>query len=216
MDSIIYLLFSFSYILLLITALYAAYRHEWNKGSFLLLVLTGLVLDNAIIGLGASIGKSGLLESLNMSRYWMHAFFTPLLVIFCLYMLETIGIQRVWLTLIFWGLTITLIIYELWTVTLNVNLEPQMEYGALRYENSSEGPPVMVLVVSFVILLVSLFVWKKRRWIWMMVGITMMMIGSFIEFPIPSTAAVNGFELLLMITLTATYIRFLKVESTNL
>ncbi|WP_240353224.1 hypothetical protein [Cohnella algarum] len=92
MDSALYLLFAILY-----AALFAYGMTVWAKDSargfryLLLLVTAALLWDNGVLGAGRWIGEGDWLERLNRTRYWLHAFVTPLLAVVSLDLMRRAG-----------------------------------------------------------------------------------------------------------------------------
>lgn len=219
MDTVYYLLFAVSYILLLAWGLKSSKGYRlltWS--SFVYLVTVGLIFDNTVMGIGKWIGEGALLEFLNALRYWSHAFLTPLLVLYSVGVLRESGIQwakRVWVTISAVFYTTLLIILEIWLEASNLELVPVEEYGVLRYVSThpSTGPPVMITLVTIVLLIASVIVWKKTKWSWFFIGTIVMTFGSLVPIEVNSSAITNGFELFLMWTLIWTKKR---IDTSNL
>ncbi|UOQ49690.1 hypothetical protein MUN88_06315 [Gracilibacillus caseinilyticus] len=207
MDSYVYLLYTVIYAALFIYGLlYTPTARIWSWCSFLFLVMVGLVFDNAVIALGKFIGEGPILENLNLLRYWSHALFTPTLVLYCFGILQIKGRLRTILFVAFLAVTICLILFEIRFEVLHLSLQPQWEYGVLRYApiEDSNGPPLMILIVTMVLLITGLVIWMRRHWPWMFAGVLLMAMGSIVKIPINSSAITNGFELILIITLFLT------------
>ncbi|MCM3573466.1 hypothetical protein M3172_09670 [Mesobacillus subterraneus] len=209
MDPYIYGLYSLVYLFLFLLGLKLSIKHGFFSWlNVLLLVTFGLVYDNLVLAMGSIIGKGSFLEGLNVMRYWFHAFFTPLLILFSWEAIRETGIH--WLKgrtgLIVAGVfTLAMMIAELVQNTIGLKLEPSESYGVLSYESSgSHGPPIMIIGVTLALLLAGIILWKKLKWKWMAVGVILMGIGSAVKIPIESDAATNGFELILLISLWAT------------
>ncbi|MFS0750844.1 hypothetical protein [Oceanobacillus sp. 1P07AA] len=209
MDGYLYFLYTLIYIGILIFSIDRRNIISYSsRRSFIYLVIVGLIVDNAIVAIGRFIGEGSLLENLSYLRYWSHAFLTPTLVIYCIGILEkskNINIRKTALygaTLI----TILLITVEIQSELLNLTLQPQWEFGVLRYipTEISYGPPIMILIVTFILLLTGILLWIFEKWIWMFVGASLMTIGSIVSFPIESGAITNGFEVILIIFLVFT------------
>jgi hypothetical protein len=101
-------------------------------------------------------------------------------------------------------LTALLIVWEL-VHTAQLSLKPVNQFGVLNYESAtSQGPPLMIVAVSVVLLITGIVIWKKQNWIWMASGVALMAAGSAIPLPIESNAATNCFELILISCLWAT------------
>lgn len=99
-----------------------------------------------------------------------------------------------------------MIVLEPFTEAFSIVLKAKWEYGVLSYSNAEaqSGPPIMVLVVSAVLLAASIAIWRKQGWFLFFAGAVLMIIGSAIDIPIKSAAAVNAFEWILLLSLTAT------------
>lgn len=162
--------------------------------------------DNSIIAIGRWIGESSFLESLNIARFWFHALFTPLLVIFSVGALKESKVkwaQKTWVkaaTIIY---TLGMIGLELIVVTIGLKLIPIQEYGVLRYGTIEEasGPPLMILFVTLILILCSVVLWVKTKWVLFFIGVFIMTIGSAIPINVESGAVTNAFELFLIFTL---------------
>jgi hypothetical protein len=210
MDSVIFLGFAFAYLALLVWGVsLTVLRRRATVSDLALLVILGLVYDNAVIGLGATIGESAVLEALNAARFWLHAFLTPLLVLVAWHVLIGTGIRwarSAWVAVVASAVTAALMIYEAIVGAVPIQLVVDREYGALSYnnENAPAGPPIMVLVVALALLTAGTFAWVRTRWPWLTVVTAIMVAGSAVTLPLPSAAIVNAFELILLIGIVAT------------
>lgn len=208
MDSILYGVFALAYIALIIWLLQRAEpRFVWSNVLYVLLL--ALVYDNGIVAIGKLIGEGDVLYYLNYMRFVLHAFITPLLVIYSIGILQEANIawaKRTSVFLLAALYTIALIGVELATSIWGLELRPALEYGALRYESAAEegGPPIMILLATVVMLICSVFLWLKRGWIWFFIGVIVMTAGSMIPLDVPSSAITNAFELFLMTMLVLT------------
>ncbi|RKQ33266.1 hypothetical protein [Oceanobacillus halophilus] len=218
MDSILFSILTLLYLGLLILGMFLAKQSDWFfTWLTLLFVILGLMYDNLVLALGKYIGKGELLENLNMGRYWLHAFLTPLLVIF--------SIRSLHLTDWKWPkrkgamyaavlLTTVLVIVEIVTVVFGLKLEAIWQHGVLSYENDGQivRVPIMVLVVTLVLTITSIILWWKLKWKTMFIGVAVMGIGNGIQLPIQSNATGNFFELFLITTLFLTaFYQFRKI-----
>ncbi|TYR77405.1 hypothetical protein FZC79_00865 [Rossellomorea vietnamensis] len=209
MDTILFGLFAAAYIGLAIWTIKIYKTERVISAAFLVPVILGLVYDNSIIAAGRFIGEGSFLQFLNALRYWYHAFFTPLLVLFSWKTLEQANIswaKTKWLRWAAYLLTAALVLLELFTEVFGMELEAAWDYGVLTYSNtaSSGGPPIMVLAVSVVLLAASIIIWSKKKWIWFFLGSLVMAAGSAVQLPIESGAITNLFELALLSSLAAT------------
>jgi hypothetical protein len=209
MDPYIYALYSLIYLLLFLWGLKLSIKYRFSSWMNVLLFVTfGLVYDNLVLAMGSIIGKGSFLEAMNSLRYWLHAFFTPLLILFSWEAIRETGIR--WMKgrtgfILAGVITVSMIIAELIQNTIGLKLEPAQKYGVLSYESAgSHGPPIMIIGVTLALLLAGVILWKKLKWKWMAIGVILMGIGSALQIPVESDAATNGFELILLISLWAT------------
>lgn len=99
---------------------------------------------------------------------------------------------------------IGLILLELLTVVLGLKLEPHWNFGVLSYRSRGSGIPWMVMIVSAILLITSIILWRKQKWPWLFVSVVLMAIGGTLKAKVQSDALMNGFELILMISLLTT------------
>lgn len=209
LDTILYFCYSIVYMILFIMGmvLLRQDRKLFSYSSFLLLVTFGLIVDNLIIASGKFIGDGPLLESLNALRFWSHGFITPTLILFGWGMAKRIHIpftKKMIAPFFFLFLTAGLIIYE-FIENMHKTFVLIYEYGVLRYvSEESSGPPLMVLIVTFILLVISIYIFIRTRWIWMLLGVIVMIVGSAIPIPIESSAVTNAFELIFLCSLWLT------------
>ncbi|MBT2600087.1 MULTISPECIES: hypothetical protein [Oceanobacillus] len=209
MDSYLYFIYTLIYIGILIFSLNQKKIDSYfSRRSFIYLVIVGLIVDNAIVAIGRFIGEGALLENLNYLRYWSHAFLTPTLVLYCIGALEGSKYISIRKTALYGAtlITVLLIAVEVQTELINLMLQPQWEFGVLRYVpiETSSGPPIMILIVTLILLLTGMLLWIFDKWVWLLVGASLMTIGSIVSFPIDSGAITNGFEVILIIFLMLT------------
>lgn len=206
-DTILFFGYFAAYSVLLIWTIKLAVQYGWKSlSNLLILVIIGLVYDNLILALGRFIGEGNLLENLSYPRFYMHAFFTPLLVLFSLSTLKRSGVQWAFkksIGMVFYLITLCLMLYELIVEVRGLELTSNWQYGGLSYSNAEaiSGVPVMVLIVSIVLIISSIFVWRKQGWIWFFIGTGIMFLGNAFPLSVPSAALTNAFELILILAL---------------
>jgi hypothetical protein len=208
MDTIIYSLLTIAYLILLILGILLAKYHSWiNIGNVLLIVILALFYDNGILAFGKYLGEGDLLRALNQTRYWLHALFTPLLVLFAWHTLVNANLQWAKKRIVQWLVityTLSLIIIELVTVVWGISLEPIWKSGVLSYKNVGYGSPFMIISVSIMLLFTSIIIWWKQKWPWYFVGILFLGITPMIHLFLKTDALHNISEFLLMVALLAT------------
>lgn len=216
MDTFLYLFLTGSYIALLIWGLIGIRKQDlpqWT--SFIYLIILALIYDNGIIAFGKWIGEGELLETLNLLRFWTHAFLTPLLVLFATGTLKESGVlwaQKKWVSIVGIIYTVILIGIEVWLEASQLTLKAAEEYGVLRYVSTKEasGPPVMILLVTLALIVASAILWKKTKWAVFFIGAIVMTIGSAVPINVDSGAVTNAFELFLLSTLVWTKRRLVE------
>ncbi|WP_419958380.1 phospholipid phosphatase [Psychrobacillus psychrotolerans] len=207
MDTFLYFLYTFLYTALLIWGLYGIRKQELAKwSSVIYIVILPLIYDNLILATGKWIGEGELLESLNFSRFCLHALITPLLVMYSIGTLRESGIEwakKKWLVIVGIIYTIGLMVFEFSVEVVGLEIEVVKEYGVVSYSNVEEatGPPIMVLLVTLILIVASAIVWKKTKWPIFFIGAIVMTIGSAVPLNIESGAVTNAFELFLIFTL---------------
>ncbi|MEU6247850.1 hypothetical protein [Glycomyces sp. NPDC047010] len=211
MDSLLFLLLALAHLALLVWGLRLAARSGWRAADLPVLVVAALVYDNGMIAVGRAIGEGALLEGLNAGRFWLHAFVTPLLVIWSWDAVRRAGspwaakARARWAAI---GLALALVAIELVTVVAGLELRVRDEHGALSYTSDhAGGPPLMVLVVAAVLVIAGAIVWRRQSWPWLLAGAVLMALGSGLPIPVPSAAATNVFEVLLLTGIIATTAR---------
>lgn len=210
MDTAIYFLLSAAYIIIFIIGILLAKHYGWiNISNVILIIILALLYDNGILALGKYVGEGQLLRSLNQMRYWLHAFVTPLLVLFAWHTLVNANLQwakeRIIQSLVIL-LTLCLIIFELITIVPSIPLEPAWNNGVLSYKKGEEadGPPIMIIGVSIMLLVTSIIIWWKQKWPWYFVGVLSMGIIPIINLLLKINAPHNISEFLLMLAILAT------------
>lgn len=217
METAIFFLLGFCYFcLLLMEPLRDKTYGLWNYSNFLFLVILGLVYDNWVIAFGKLFGEGKVLETLSAIRYWLHALFTPTLILFiwnvCV-KTRLISSKNPFWKVLAYGLTIGLMIYELLTSVRNMKLEPTWKNGVLTYENTvSQGFPIMVIIITIILGIIGFFLLKKFRFPWLLVGTIVMIVGGIMTIWIKNSVFINICELILILSLFLTN-RFQKHRS---
>ena len=158
------------------------------------------------------MGESAFLHSLNFARYVLHALFTPLLILFAWRTLARSRILwagksvTVWLAII---LTAGAILLELVTEVRGISLKPVWKNGVLSYEKAERSgiPPLMILIVTTIMFVTSIIIWRKQKWPVYFLGVASMGAAPLIQHVMKTDAAHNITEFLLMSALLATRVR---------
>src|SRR5690625_151429 len=182
MDTFLFFLLGFGYVCLLIWGLFLARNHGlMNLTNVLLLVILGLIYDNLTIAFGRFIGEGNVLENLSYVRFWLHALFTPTLILFAWSIYSRTGLpwekKRFWKVLAYL-ITIGLILYKLFASVEGLHLEPTWNNGVLTYESSGQSVgPFMVIIITIILGIVGLLLMIKFRFFWLFIGTLVMKIG---------------------------------------
>jgi len=207
-DTILYFLLSICYLTLLLLSIKLIQKRTVSFYMiFLPLVIVGLIYDNIIISMGSFIGEGNVLLFFSVFRFWYHALFTPTLLLFAYGVAKQSKLQwanKFIFKITFLMGTIALISYEI-IETINKNPAIIREYGIVRYTLVGvSGPPLMVIIVAFILLIVGVSLYRNTRWTIMMIGVAIMIVGSAIPINLPSTAIINLFELFFIFSLFLT------------
>ena len=159
----------------------------WRKSGsiytiFPLIVIAGIIYDNSIIGFGSFIGEGELLKWLNVPRFAIHAFFTPLIMIFGFGVARRAGVgfaqSRNWHIAIC-VFTTAMVLLGIYEELIKMNLVPKAEDGTLRYKNDPSSPPIPAIATIIVAMILGIFVWIKTKKPWYFLG----SLGMFIFAP---------------------------------
>ena len=195
-------------------AIYGTRKVSKNFTWYALLVLIvvyGLAYDNLSIAMGAFLGEGGLTKALNAPRYWIHALFTPTMMIACFGALRMLGSKfaqsKTW-HIIICALATALIAFGSYVDILNLTLEPIHNAGVLRYVNTFEfmkGPPIPAVLTILIVIIFGVMAWRGFSFKPLFIGslIMFLMAGAAPTMPI----AQNIGEIAFATGLTLTQIR---------
>lgn len=209
METFISFLLGFGYVFLWIWGFFLANKYGFMKlTNVLLLVIFGLIYDNFIIASGKFIGEGMVLENLSYVRYWLHALFTPTLILFAwtIYFSACLPwAHKKPLKVLAFLLTIGLIFYE-WSTSIKVlKLEPSLKNGLLTYESVGKAvSPVMVIIITLALGVVGLLLMIKLRFFWLLAGTLVMILGGILAIWIKNFPVLNVSEFVLIVTLLLT------------
>ena len=212
MDQYIFGFFAIAYIVVFV---WGIVKHEKTASAILFVVILALIYDNTILAVGHLIGEGEALKALNYGRFLLHAVFTPLLILFSLFVLKEGNIRfahKAWVMYVFSGLTVAAMVAEYFFQLKHLTLKVEKAYGVVSYTSaeSATGPPIMIILVVAAILFAGIMLAWKRKWWWMLVGTVFMGIGSALSLLIESNAIPNLLELTLIVSLMLTAIYFSK------
>lgn len=205
------------YLSLFIWGIFLTRKHGvLNLNHVLLLVIIGLVYDNLIIALGKYIGEGNTLIYLSYMRYWLHALFTPTLILFAWDIYSrtrpiTNKNKTRWKVGTYL-ITIGFICYELFTLIKGLKLEPVWKNGVLTYEDTGQSVSLMVVFITLILGLVGLHLIIKYRFFWLLFATLTMIIGSVLTIWIKNFPIMNVMELLFIFSLLLTKQFIEKIE----
>ena len=185
MNSLIFLIYALGHMALFVWALHLFLRYRHPATVPLLLVLFGLVYDNAVLAGGAFIGAGDVLEQLSVPRFFMHAFGTPLLILSALGLVRRVGAK--------WSfgaaaaatavtLTVLMIAIGVYKDVVSLELAAKSAGDLISYGNAAAaGPPVAPIVTILALVGAGVIVARRGGGPWLL-------IGSLVQF----TAAALG------------------------
>jgi hypothetical protein len=207
-------------------AIYLARVHKAPGALPVAIIATGLIYDNLIISLGASIGIGPLLQNLSLPRFAMHALLTPFLMIAASQIAAAGGIRWAqtsqWRVFI-WVLVLSMVVLGIFESLVGLETVPACFDGILRYTPNlsptqfcyegqeavrRSGPPIPSIVGNVVTLVIGFFLWRHNGWVWLMVGALIMFVAAAVPFSVFGMAPGNGGEVLLLFSYVATVARF--------
>ena len=182
--SIVFLLYSLAHIALFGWTLRLFLQHRHPATVPLLIVLFGLIYDNAVLAGGAWIGHGELLERLSVPRFFMHAFGTPLLMLSAIGLVRRSGVTWVRSGLIAGGvasLTLAMIAVGVEADLLRLHLVAKDPAGVVSYGNaSSVGPPIAPVVTILVLIAAGVIVWWHNGGPWLLAGAVAQLVAAAI------------------------------------
>ena len=217
MTTFAYAAYAAAQLILLFFALQIFVRQRRAVDLFLCLSAAGLAFDNLVVAAGQFIGEGATLMSLNAGRFVFHSMTTPLLIITGLAYAKNSLIDWAWSrsAQITYCLIATLAIgWGFYVHVVNLHLEPARLAETLRYVNTGlKGPPLESLTTMTMLIFLSLSMFVKTRWPWLLIAsITMFTVAAF-----ASGAGVfaNFGEVLLILGMVLTSRRFPTLTRTQ-
>lgn len=174
MMSIYFLLYALAHIALFGWALRLFLQHRHPATVPLLIVLFGLIYDNAVLASGAWIGHGEILDRLSVPRFFMHAFGTPLLMLSALGLVRRSGADWARRGVVAGGLvafTLAMIAVGVEADLLRLDLVAKEQAGVISYGNASTaGPPIAPVATIVVLIAAGMVVWRRNGGLWLLAG----------------------------------------------
>jgi hypothetical protein len=190
-----------------------------NHTHFLLFVIFGLTYDNLIIAFGRFIGEGKVLECFSYVRFWLHALFTPTLIIFAwniYFRTSLLWAKRKFLKALAYTITISLILYELFTSVKGLQLEPNWRNRVLTYESTGQSMiPITVIMITLIFGIIGLLFMMKFRYSWLFIGNLIMISGGILTTWIQNFPTMNVLEFLFITSLLLTKQYLVRTLKTN-
>ncbi|MEU8002979.1 hypothetical protein AB0B66_17625 [Catellatospora sp. NPDC049111] len=169
------LMASIAVCMLILAGLAARRRSTAGPAAALVAVIcVGLAYDSGAVAVGRLLGFGPALEAVNAPRYWIHAVFTPLLVVATAALAARLGVT--WLRhkavrIVGSVLVTALIALGVAADVVALRLEPREYADTLRYVNAATaGPPVPAIVTMLVVVVIGALVWRTARFPWLCLG----------------------------------------------
>lgn len=226
MSNLAFLSYSLAHLMIVIWCLNIARSRHASGALLVAMISAGLVYDNAIIGLGATIGAGPVLEALSIPRFVMHAWLTPFMMIAATRIAVSAGVgwaqSTVWRVVV-WILVLGGVAIGTVEYVFGLELYPSCYKGILRYTGNLSptqlcfpdqipvqggGPPIPSIVGNVVNLAVGFAIWRSFGWLWLMAGSLVMFASAAVPVSGFGLAPGNGGEVVLMLSMAAAAARF--------
>lgn len=174
MNSVVYVAFAIVHIAIVVGFIRLARQQQSWVLWVLAVVGLGIAYDNAIVGLGSTLGAGDTLMSLNIVRYVLHAVATPLMMIGGITLARNARVAWAWrrgMTIFTYVTMLACIAYGLNEYLVNATFEVA-KTEPLRYvlAGGPHGPPLSpITTMTFLIAFgIALYI-QDRSW-WLLAG----------------------------------------------
>lgn len=226
MSAYFFPLYVLAHLAILVWAVYLARVHKAPGAWLVAMIAAGLVYDNLIISLGATIGMGSLLQTLSWPRFAMHALLTPFMMIAVTQIAAAGGIRWAETTqwkVFVWLLVVAMILFGALEHLVGLETVPACFDGILRYTTNlypshfcfdgqeavqGSGPPIPSIIGNVITLVIGFSLWRHTGWVWLMAGALLMFAAAGIPFRGFGMAPGNGGEVLLLLSYVVTVARF--------
>lgn len=159
--------------------------HQAPQRTTLLLVvvLAGMLYDNAVLLIGSHVKPSALLERLNFLRYVIHNLCVPLLVVVGLDFLSYTNATWVTSPIVscgFWGVTLGLIALGI-KDCIGLELISTRVAGILHYKPKQKNLPIPTILTSLIMAGIGYYLWAQLHWAWVLIGTVTMILGNAVH-----------------------------------
>jgi len=160
-------------------------RNHFNWYALLVLIVVyGLSYDNIVLASGAVLGEGGTLKALHAPRFWVHALFTPAMIIAAFGALRMTGSnfgKSKTAHIVICVIATALIALGSYIDILKLDLVYESESGIFKYVNQfvlMPGPPIPAVMTILFVLVFGVMMWRNIKWPWLFVGSLLMFIAA--------------------------------------
>ena len=160
-------------------------RNHFNWYALLVLIVVyGLAYDNIVLASGALLGEGAILKTLNAPRFWIHALFTPAMIIAAFGALRMTGSKfgkSRTAHIIICVVTTALVVLGSYIDIIRLDLVYESENGIFKYINQFvliPGPPIPAVMTIIFALVFGVMMWRNIKWPWLFVGSLLMFIAA--------------------------------------
>lgn len=135
--------------------------------ALVLLVLAGLAYDNGICSVGFVFGTGPALKALNIARFILHVFVTPVLCVICLDLARAVGVTAArhrHAPRAVWGFAAVLMLVGFMQDIAPWDFVPKTLFGVLTYTHPKPVPPLAAIAVNFFSIAAAAMIWRKTGW----------------------------------------------------
>ncbi len=206
MISFLFLAYALAHGALSVWAVRLFLQHRHPDTVPVLIVLFGLIYDNAVLAGGTFIGHGELLERLSVPRFFLHAFGTPLLILSALGLVRRSGAKWARSSVVGGGmaaLTLAMVAVGVAADLVGLHLVAKDSAGVVSYGNASAfAAPVAPLVTVLILLTAGVIVWRHSGGPWLLIGAIVQLLAGAISGAMMIVA--NFGELVLLAALVLT------------
>jgi hypothetical protein len=192
MGNIFFALYFLLYILLIVYACRTTSARDIQY-KLLLVLMAGLLYDNFISGIGFLIGEGELLKGLNLVRYVVHAFATPLLCYIVFAIARAMGVklfQNRILEIAVWIMIAGFMLLGYLHEVAPLDLVPKIRWGVLNYVHAVPSPPLAAILINILVIIIAAFIWRATAW--PVLFITSILMFAFAAIPMKNAPPILG------------------------
>ena len=208
MSSWLYVLYTLSYLVLLVWGGWLWLAAHRLSTVILLAVTFGVFYDNLILVLGNLLGAGDLLWALSMPRFVLHQLVLPWLILAMVDLARQAGQGWAQPPAARWaaiGLSAAVMLAGIVTRLLPMTLAPTVMDGVVRYvAEGVSGPPIVSIVSIGFAGIIGIVFWRQNRWPWITIAVVLAFIGESLPDEAWRRAVGSALEVALMAVLFLT------------